>query len=262
MNIAETNKNSLSAKTFDSIVSWIEEIVISKKAPGLIVGISGTDSILTFLACAQALKKLGKQHRLLGLHFCSPHQTGNEQWVKDHILPWLKEQAPEALIEINDHQGYDDDNIRWGRLFSRAISDTPAEHSLTDTHYFPVGTRNATEDYLGTYTLISNAVSIMPIVRLYKSDVLDLCAYLGVPKIALDKSREVDCACGRYETAANYLNQVDDYIRVRQGVLSKSHTDAMPPDIKSHVMEYVIEEVRRNGFRKQVPYKAIPQTRG
>ncbi len=259
------DKNIDNAAMFSSLVAWMEEIIISKKAPGLIVGISGTDSILSFLICAQALKKLGKQDRLLGVHFCasSAEQSDEDtQWVKNVILPWLRQQAPEAQLEINTNTGHDDDNIRWGRLFSRAISDTSAEHSLTNKHYFPVGTRNATENYLGTYTLLSSAVSVMPIITLYKSDVLDLCAYLNVPKIALDKSREVDCACGRYETAAKHLNEVDDYIRVREGDLNPAHLDAISDDVKAEIMEYVIEETCRNNFRKQVPYKFTPQTHG
>ena len=156
------------AQTFDSIAAWISDEVQAKRAPGLIVSLSGTDSILTFLACAQALEKLGMQDRLLGLNF-GPKDNEDSlsihfNWVADYIFPWLHAQAPQARLEIDSTPGWDDDNQRWGKLFSRAVSDTPDGESMTNKHYFPIGTRNATEDYLGTYAMLSSAVSMFPII--------------------------------------------------------------------------------------------------
>ena len=57
------------SKTFESLVDWVCDQSKAERAPGLIVGISGTDSILTFLVCAEAFKRLGKQNRVIGVHF-------------------------------------------------------------------------------------------------------------------------------------------------------------------------------------------------
>jgi NH3-dependent NAD+ synthetase len=126
---------------------------------------------------------------------------------------------------------------------------------LGDSHYFTLGTRNATEDYLGTYSQISKAVSMQPLVHLYKSEVLEICQALGVPQIALDKSREIDCDCGRFDTAANHLEEVDHYIMMRKGELDKKYASNWDGETRASVMEYVLEEEERNKFREQTPYR-------
>lgn len=258
-------------QTFLALSKWIETTVTEQRAPGLIIGLSGTDSILTFLAAAKALENLGRQDRLLGVHYCTPEdqETGVDKttqhkfrcvkdefnWVVNDIYPWLKQQAPQAKLEIDHSEGFDNDHIRWGRLFSRAVANIAQNQSLANDHYFTLGTRNATEDYLGTYSQISKAVSMQPLIHIYKSEVLQICEALGVPQIALDKSREVDCDCGRFDTAAHYLEEVDAYIMKRKGELSGEFIKAMPRETQTAVMEYVLEEEERNRFRDITPYR-------
>ena len=253
------------------MVDWVCDQSKAERAPGLIVGISGTDSILTFLVCAEAFKRLGKQNRVIGVHFGLPlldqenRILSNQNsiacvkepfnWVIGDVFPWLKKQAPDALLEVDSHDGYDDDNIRWGRLFSRAVSDTTGEQDLSHQHYFPVGTLNATEDFLGTYSQISKAVSLQPLIDLYKSEVLELCRFLNVPEIAIEKSAEIDCACGRYDTAAHYIKEIDAYVMVQKKELDRRYFDALPQEAKVAVMEYVLEEKERNSFRMRTPYR-------
>ncbi len=255
-------------KTFNSIVSWIEETARKERAPGLIVGISGTDSILTFLACAKAFENLGKPDRVLGLNF--EHTSKNEfagkgqafecaktsgNWVKEEIFPWLKTVAPHAKLEVDDTIPHSDENVRWGHLFSRSVKETNARQGLVSEHYFPVGTRNATEQALGTYSQISKSVSLLPIINLFKSEVLELCEFLGVPQIAIDKSREIDCDCGRFDVQANHMRELDLFIMARQNLLSKEFVkQAMPQDVYAAVMEFYAEETDLNAYRPRTPY--------
>jgi len=257
------------AATFDSIVAWIEKTAAAERAPGLIVGISGTDSILTFLACARAFERMGKGDRVLGLHF--EHVSKNTMvdgdpakqcaapeinWVGRDIIPWLRAQAPQALFETDATIAHSDDNKRWGNLFSRAVRDTGARHGMSSRHYFPVGTRNATEEALGTYSQISKAVSLLPIIGLYKTEVLALCAHLGVPQIAIDKSREVDCDCGRFFVQANYMRELDLYIMHRHGLLARDYLiQNIAPDILASVAEFYAEETAQNSYRPRTPYR-------
>ncbi len=255
------------AATFEAIVSWIGEKAVQERAPGLLVGISGTDSILTFLACAKAFERQNRQHRVLGLNF--EHGKHNElvegkiicaktefNWVARDILPWLKSRAPKAQFEIDDTIPRSDDNIRWGHLFSRAVRDTDPRAGLSGNHYFVVGTRNATEAALGNYSQISRNVSMQPIIDLYKSEVLEICDYLGVPQIAIDKSREVDCDCGRFETQAHYMREVDLFLMYKAGLLSKDYVrESMSDKIYGQVVSFYLEETRSNAFRELTPYK-------
>lgn len=254
--------------TFESVVNWVEQTARQENAPGAIIGISGTDSILVFLACAEAFKRLGKPEAVVGVHY-GPELDAEQDlepgkftcvssefnWVAIDIFPWLSAQAPDAKLELNHSPGYKDDHVRWGRLFSRAVSEVGQGQGMSNNYYFPVGTRNATEDYLGTYSQISRAVSMQPIVNLYKSEVLEVCKFLGVPQVALDKSREVDCDCGRFDTAALYLEEVDAFIMKEKGELSKEFVKGWDMEVRASVMEYVLEEKERNAFREQTPYR-------
>lgn len=253
-------------KTFESIVSWVQDKAQQENAPGLIVGVSGTDSILTFLACAEAFKRAGKPDRVLGVHYQHKEPALEEgkircvssdfNWVARDIIPWLQQQAPEAKLEIDTSIPDNDDNKRWGALYSRATRDTSNGQSLKSQFYFPVGARNATEDHLGTYSQASKAVSMLPVVDLYKSEILEVCKYLGVPQIALDKSREPDCDCGRFDVAADYLREVDLYLMWQKGQLA---VNALPENMSlealTKVTKYAVHEMVANQFRDFTPYK-------
>ncbi len=256
------------AATFASISDWIAKTAKRQGAPGLIVGVSGTDSILTFLACADAFEKLGKPERVLGVNF--EHASKNERsdsgkikcvsdnfnWVSHHIYPWLKERAPEAVFEIDSSIEHSDDNLRWGHLFSRAIRDVPAGGEMTSQHYFPVGTRNTTEHHLGSYTQISKAVGIMPIIDLFKSEVIEICEYLGVPQIAIDKSREIDCDCGRFDIPAFHMQELDWVIMAKKGLLSNAFLEEnIKPQLLQDIKSFEMEERVLNGFRDKTPYQ-------
>lgn len=257
------------AATFDAIVAWTEKTAHAERAPGLIVGISGTDSILTFLACARAFERMGKGDRVLGLHF--EHQSKNTlidndparqcaapevNWVGRDIIPWLKTQVPQALFETDSTILHSDDNRRWGHLFSRAVRQVDVRHGMTSQHYFPVGTRNATEEALGTYSQISKAVSMLPIIGLYKTEVLEICSHLGVPKIAMDKSREIDCDCGRFHVQANHMRELDWYIMCRHGLLTREYLKQnIAPDVLASVAEFYAEETAQNSYRPRTPYR-------
>lgn len=254
--------------TFDSIAGWIAQTAKHERAPGLIVGLSGTDSILTFLACARAFEMLGKPGKVLGLNF--EHSSKNDfagtdqpftcarssfNWVARDIFPWLREQAPQAQLEIDDTIPHSDDNKRWGHLFSRAVSANDPRHGLLSEHFFPVGTRNATEQALGTYSQLSKSVSMLPIVDLYKTEVLDICEYLGVPQIAIDKSREIDCDCGRFDTQANHMRELDLFIMHKKGELTRDYIDRnIPKPVLAAVMEFYVEERANNDYRPRTPY--------
>lgn len=252
------------AQTFAAIVDWIEEKSRAQHAPGLIVGISGTDSILTFLACARAFEKIGRPEAVLGVHYA--HQTPRTQKgaarlrdefnvVTREIWPWLQAQAPAATLEMNHDIPVHDDNVRWGHLFSRAVRDTTKGQALTHRFYFPVGTRNATEDHLGTYSQASKAVSMLPLVDIFKSEVLDICAHLGVPAAAIAQSRAIDCDCGRYDVQADHMRELDLLIMTRMGLLDKKYLTTLPKDTLQKISAFYVHERAANEFRHRTPYR-------
>jgi NH3-dependent NAD+ synthetase len=267
------------ATTFNALVDWIrDDIGVRQKAPGLLVGISGTDSALVFLACAKAFEPLGRP--VVGVHF-GPRLDGDgpdakpepktldqmkktmpgQNWVVESLLPWLREQAPKATVTVDSSINYFDDYQRWAALFSHAVNLPAGGGACAVKPLAPeetkwiVGTRNATEQALGAYSNVSGAVSVQPIIHLWKSEVLELCEYLKVPSVAISKSRLADCACHRFQFAAEHIEEIDWALMARRGTLSgeflKKNVDA--DDLKK-VEAFVDEQIRDAGFKNQIPY--------
>lgn len=253
--------------TFDALVAWTQNKATEQRAPGFVVGLSGTDSILTFLVCAKALENLGRPQNLVGLNF--EHETKNEDdghngvvclkqtynWVAHEIFPYLQQMAPQASLEINNLIPHSDENLRNGYIQSRAVRDLNPRAGLSGTYLLWAGSRNATEDALGLFTQSSKAAAILPLKTIPKSAVLQLCAYFNVPQIAIDKSREVDCDCGRFEVQANHLMELDLYIAFRQGRVTKDVLEALvPKDVLIAVRSFYAEEVETNRYHHATPY--------
>ena len=258
-------------QVFDGLVDWLSGVMIDKKAPGLLVGISGTDSLLAFLLCARAFERLGKPERVLGIHYGLPFpptdKTPEEaarivsinpsyRWVARVVMPWLQTQAPQSQLVVDDTIDFTCDHQRWAALFKSSLNGAARTEMLTDGgHYWVVGTRNATEAALGTYANLSGAVSLQPLIHLWKSDVLAMCKWLGVPQLALDKSRQVDCDCGRYDLAADHIEEVDLILKHRAGTFSRAAlVAAVPAELLRNLEAFVDDQCRYAGFKKQIPY--------
>lgn len=260
---------------FETLVEWCGSLIDQKAAPGFVVGISGTDSILTFLICAEAFRRRGRPERVIGIHFgrdfpdldMAPERlakilelTPSYRWVAREIIPWLRSVAPQAQVLV-DAQGADlDDHARWAKLFSISLAGTAKTEMLDGTqNYWVVGTRNATEDALGTYSNLSMAASLQPIIRLWKSDVLRLCRLLGVPEVAVSKSRQVDCDCGRFDLAADHIEEVDVLLRrrVRRPLASDAAVE-FTGELEDQLNAFIEEQVAASEFKRRIPYKPAP----
>ena len=259
-------------ETFRALVAWTEELIREKNAPGFIVGISGTDSILAFLICSAAFRNLGRPERVIGVHYGRPFPPADKtpeqiahilkispgfNWVSRVIVPWLKEQAPNALVTVDNSIDTSDDYQRWASLFKSSLAGADKTMPLPPgLNYWVVGTRNATEQMLGSYSNISGAASVQPIIQLWKSEILKICDALNVPKIAMENSRQVDCDCGRFDLAAHHIEEVDLILMTRAGVLSAEYlSKVMPADLQTKLEAFVDEQIRYADFKRQIPYK-------
>jgi len=258
-------------ESFAALVSWLRELIVEKKAPGFIVALSGTDSILTFLACAKAFAAEGRPERVLGIHygapFPPPQKTSEEiaklisltpgyRWVARIVMPWLREQALGAQLRVESDIDYTDDYQRWAALFRSSLNGAFSTEPLTaGDNYWVVGTRNATEEALFSYSNFSNTVSVQPILHLWKSEVLKICAALGVPDFALAQSRQVDCDCGRFDLAASHIDEVDAVLMARSGLLSRAYLHQhMAPELLRKLEAFVEEQIASARFKKEIPY--------
>lgn len=257
------------AKSFDALVNWVhDEIIVKRGAPGLAVSVSGTDSVLAFLACAKAFEKAGKPNRVAAIHYdkkMPPEPELSAQlaenphafWFQRQVLPWLKTQAPEATFLVDDSIEYYRDGARWGALMDWSVVENMKTGQLRprEQSYWVVGTRNRTEETLMQYSNVSNAASMQPLIHLWKSEVLELCEHLGVPKIAMEKSCEADCVCGRQQLPALHIPEVDALLMEREGLLDPAYNRAtIPAALRTQLAHYIDGQLTAAGFKKQIPY--------
>lgn len=236
--------------------------------PGFIMGLSGTDSIVAFVMCYDAMMKHGKGNRVLGVHYVNgPHQLSNDYitqhgWFIRDIIPWLRKRCPEASFRSVTPRGGNQDQQRWADLHLRSLNrieytkevyddDVGRERIVAldeDETFWVVGTINATEKALGRYSLLAAAVSVQPLMTMYKSDIIKVCEYLGVPEIAIRKSQLPDCLCGRDELAANNVQLIDDILRFKVDITQHD------PQLLKKLYDYVSDSQNIYGFKQRIPY--------
>ena len=223
--------------------------------PGFILGLSGTDSILTFILMCESAKHFDMINRVYGIHYVN-EQRRKKTWFEEQIIPWLKEKYPEARLEVQTPLGGNYDQQRWADLHLRSLNEIIVNGSgdkkiaalAQGENYWVVGCINATEKILGKYSILSKSVSMEPIQSLYKSEVLEICKEYGVPEIALEMSQLPDCLCGREEIAAQNLKLIDDIITF------KLDMEKYPKELINEVYQYINETKASNNFKNRTPF--------
>lgn len=253
------------ANAFDSLINWFyDDLLVKQGAPGFLVGLSGTDSIVTFLAAAKACEKAGLHNRAMGIHFAPSEdfladypESEVHLWFKDQVIPWLRQRAMIATIAVNTSVDWRCDGLRWGTLMDLSVvKDNPKRMMrLPEDQFWVVGTRNRTEDTLLNYSNASMAASIQPIIHLWKSDILQISELLGVPQIAITKSCETDCICGRQALAANHIKEVDMILKERAGELAVLDIE---PFLRAQLVKYIDAQIKANSFKKSIPHTPDP----
>jgi NH3-dependent NAD+ synthetase len=119
-----------------------------------------------------------------------------------------------------------------------------------DENRWLVGTRNRTENVFGTFSLASRVATYLPIVGVWKSDVMRLCSLIGVPEEVTVSSRRADPDCGRpAELAEISLELIDVFLKVRIGHLGEDALCALTPA----QVEYLDKAYKANQFRTGLP---------
>lgn len=254
-------------KTFDALAKSIhDEIVVGRKAPGLLVGISGTDSLVAFLAAAKAFEMAGLPDRVAAIHFAPsedylikfPEGTSHN-WFKDKVVPWLRAQlplVPEKNIIVDSTVDFRFDGRRWGALMDWSVFGSFDSLVMLppNQRFWLTGTMNATEKALLTVSNASMQVSVQPLSHLWKSDILAIAKELNVPQKAIDQSCEADCVCGRGNLAAKHIAEVDWILQVRLGLLASDYLDNISPFVRRDLENYVNNQIQQASFKKEIPY--------
>lgn len=209
------------------LIAWVGANVPGTS--GFLVPVSGgSDSALCLWLCAHACSCPGRVH---AVHF------GDDLRCSD----WFSsvgdvQMLPPALAE----------GARWGSLIA-----------MRERRWL-VGSRNATEDALGTYSVDSTCATFLPIVGLPKCRVMALARYVGVPEGIVASSRLADPACGRPQEMADIpLEVVDAWLRAlkEHPALLASSDGLGLIDIHPDHHALLRDTLRRNTFKRHLPLR-------
>lgn len=252
--------------TFDALVKWFhQDILINRHAPGFIIGLSGTDSLVAFCAASKALELAGMSNRMLGVHFAPSEdflydhpEAEVHLWFKEQVFPWINKQYPNAKIIADTSIDWRCDGLRWGALMDMSVVSDGKTRTMRapEDQYWVVGTRNLTESILLTYSNMSSPVSLQPLIHLWKSEILELSKYLELPQVAINKSCETDCICGRQRLMAEHIKEIDMLLMERRGELSEQFIqNNIPNPLRNQLNNFIINQINNSQFKNNLPYK-------
>ncbi len=228
-------------------VRRIQRAVLEDGCPGLLVGLSGTDSTIAFLMGYDALESLGMADRLWGMYYGRADGDTNLPLVPKMraLYEFLKIRTPQARLDVSNltTRGLPNDDFeRWADLRRMTLEKPGKNNGLWDAgqHYWSVAPRDRTEVILGNFSLDSAATSLSPIEHLYKSEILALCEDFGVPEALIDASHLPDCLCGREELAAANIELIDNILAAQNGEIMldlSAHDPALIAQLHAHIHE-------------------------
>ncbi len=118
-----------------------------------------------------------------------------------------------------------------------------------------IGTGNRTEGLLGYTTMWGDmAAGIAPIGHLYKAQVRQLSAYIGVPQPILDKAPSADLWDGQTDEGELGLTyEMADWILYNLFDLEKTPDEVIGEGVDIATVQKVITRVERNAFKRCMP---------
>jgi NH3-dependent NAD+ synthetase len=207
-----------------SLIEWIRGTTTA--ARGLLVPVSGgSDSALCFWLCCQA-----RPSQVVGVH------AGTNLRSRE----WFETCGRVDFVREPDAGPDDKDVARWATMLTLSRS----------RGMWLVGTRNGTEEALGTYSLASRLAGFLPLMGLWKSEILELCTAVAVPSEVTASSLRADPACGRpAELAEIPLGRIDLFLQIKEG--------AVPEHRMGELLEAEVRYLERiyqgNRFKKLLP---------
>lgn len=221
----------------------------------VIVGLSG--GIDSALSLYLAVRAFGAKNVIA---ICMPYRTSSENSLKDAQAAIEDTGVPSMTIDITPQidayfsQFPEASPLRRGNKMARErmtiLYDLSAEY-----HALVLGTSNRTEILLGYSTQYGDSASaINPLGDLYKTQVRQLAAYLGVPKPIILKPPSADLwkdqtdekELGfRYFDVDRFLYYWVDQKYTQKQLLELGFSDEF--------IERIIRRVRRNQFKRTTP---------
>lgn len=237
------------------LTGFIRDQIDKAGMKGAVIGLSGgIDSALSAYLSAEAL---GAENVLV---VRMPYRTSSEASLIDAEAVIEDLGLPSLTVPITDMvepliaRFPDMSNVRKGNIMARmrmiVLYDQSAAQGL-----LPMGTSNKTEFLLGYSTIYGDSgVALHPIADLYKYQVRQLAAALGVPQAILDKAPSADLWEGQTdETELGFT--YDDVDQVLYLLVDERYTvaEVIEEGFGAEFVEKVWRRVKINHYKRTMP---------
>ncbi|HET7152487.1 MAG TPA: NAD+ synthase [Candidatus Kapabacteria bacterium] len=233
------------------LASETHRIGITKAVIGLSGGI---DSAVSAFLAAEALGKENVYCVMMPYRTSSPDSLKDAQEVVKKLGVHSEVVEITPMVEPLFEKFPDMDNVRKGNIMARermiVLYDVSArEHALV------IGTGNKTESLLGYTTIFGdNACAVNPVGDLYKTQLRQLAAFMGVPEKIIKKAPSADLWVGQtdegeigitYETADEILYLMVDERRTQKEIVEQGYDQDL--------VKKIARIVRVNQFKRRPP---------
>lgn len=205
------------------------------------------------------LKKWVRQTAAQSNGLLVPVSGGSDSALAFHILSSVYPEKTVGVFVGKDLRARDwfesEGNIRYlpalaSRNHAEVERNAIFQKLALDENRWLVGTRNRTENTFGTFSLASRVATYLPIIGIWKTDIMQLCSLIGVPEEVMASSRRADPDCGRpTELAEIPLELIDVFLKVRIGLLSEDALTALT----SPQVAYLDKAYKGNKWRAVLP---------
>ena len=241
----------------DRISSFIKKVVRNASANGVVVGLSGgVDSAVVGALCVKALGK-GKVLALLMPSNHTPKQDLDDATRLAESWGVRTEKVPISGIAdtLTDSVKIDGTKIARANVEARVRMTVLYYHANT-LGYLVAGTGDRSENLLGYFTKAGDGgVDFLPIAHLYKTQVRELGAHLGLPKGVVEKPASPQLWPGQKasdEIPADY-DRLDLALHYLFDLKATPAEAASKASVPAAVVEKVLDMHRKTAHKRAMP---------
>jgi len=244
------------------IASFISRVVDGASAKGVVVALSGgIDSAVVGALCVRALGK-GKVLALLLPSNHTPQEDIDDARKLADAWGVRKEEIPisrivEALTKAAKAEGT---KIAKANVQAR-VRMVLSYYRANSLGYLVAGTGDRSEGLLGYFTKWGDGGSdFLPIAHLYKTQVRQLGAYLGLPKNVVEKPASPQLWPGHKaldEIPANY-DKLDVGLHNLYDLKASPREAAARAGVRMSVVDKVLEMHRKSEHKRAMPQSLVP----
>ena len=243
------------SKAIDSLSSFIDKTVKEAGFSKVVLGVSGgVDSALSAFLSVRALGPENVLCLRLPYRTSSPESLAHAQLVVDQL------EVPSKTIDISPAvdavlQNHPDiTQVRRGNIMARVRMVNIYDQSAA-LPGLVVGTGNKTEILLGYSTIHGDgAYDFNPLADLYKYQVRQLAAELGVPQVIIDKAPSADLWAGQTdEEELGYTYQEMDQLLYTLVEEKHSPQDCVQQGFSEEFVRFIVDRVNSYRYKSRLP---------